>query len=107
MSKFKLTWTFSALLSFSLVLLSWPLFSFGTSSSHSLSFQTLLTDPPRQSTNLTDAVQWDNYTLFINNQRIFLYSGEFHAFRLPVPDLWLDIFQKMKAAGLNGVRFVC
>lgn len=31
-------------------------------------------------------------------------SGEFHAFRLPVPDLWLDIFQKMKAAGLNGVR---
>lgn len=31
-------------------------------------------------------------------------SGEFHTFRLPVPDLWLDIFQKMVAAGLNGVR---
>lgn len=30
-------------------------------------------------------------------------SGEFHTFRLPVPDLWLDIFQKMVAAGLNGV----
>lgn len=30
-------------------------------------------------------------------------SGEFHTFRLPVPDLWLDILQKMKAAGLNGV----
>lgn len=32
-------------------------------------------------------------------------SGEFHTFRLPVPDLWLDIFQKMVAAGLNGVRY--
>ncbi|EKM56209.1 glycoside hydrolase family 35 protein, partial [Phanerochaete carnosa HHB-10118-sp] len=30
-------------------------------------------------------------------------SGEFHNFRLPVPDLRLDIFQKMVAAGLNGV----
>ncbi len=33
-------------------------------------------------------------------------SGEFHTFRLPVPELWLDIFQKMVAAGLNGVRYV-
>lgn len=30
-------------------------------------------------------------------------SGEFHTFRLPVPALWLDILQKIKAAGLNGV----
>jgi hypothetical protein len=30
-------------------------------------------------------------------------SGEFHTFRLPVPDLWPDILQKMKAAGLNAV----
>ncbi|KAF8572638.1 glycoside hydrolase family 35 protein, partial [Ramaria rubella] len=62
-----------------------------------------LAEPPRQSTNLTNVVQWDNYTLFVHDQRILLYSGEFHAFRLPVPDLWLDIFQKVKAAGLNGV----
>ena len=33
-------------------------------------------------------------------------SGEFHTFRLPVPDLWLDIFQKMVATGLNAVRYV-
>lgn len=33
-------------------------------------------------------------------------SGEFHTFRLPVPDLWLDIFQKFVAAGLNAVRHV-
>lgn len=30
-------------------------------------------------------------------------SGEFHTFRLPVPDLWLDILQKIKAAGFNAI----
>ncbi|EIW52309.1 uncharacterized protein TRAVEDRAFT_75316 [Trametes versicolor FP-101664 SS1] len=60
-------------------------------------------DPPRKSNGLTEVVQWDNYTLFLHDQRMFLYSGEFHTFRLPVPDLWLDIFQKMVAAGLNAV----
>ena len=30
-------------------------------------------------------------------------SGEFHTFRLPVPSLWLDILQKVKAAGLNAI----
>ncbi|KAM5541245.1 hypothetical protein V8D89_005174 [Ganoderma adspersum] len=65
--------------------------------------QTLLAVPPRKSNGLTDVVQWDNYSLFVNGQRMFLHSGEFHTFRLPVPDLWLDIFQKMVAAGLNGV----
>lgn len=30
-------------------------------------------------------------------------SGEFHTFRLPVPSLWPDILQKIKAAGLNGI----
>ncbi|TBU55766.1 glycoside hydrolase superfamily [Dichomitus squalens] len=62
-----------------------------------------LADPPRKSNGLSDVVQWDNYSLFVHDQRIFLHSGEFHTFRLPVPDLWLDIFQKMVAAGLNGV----
>ncbi|EJC98868.1 glycoside hydrolase family 35 protein [Fomitiporia mediterranea MF3/22] len=55
------------------------------------------------STNLTDDVQWDNYSLLVKGQRIFLHSGEFHTYRLPVPSLWLDILQKMKAMGLNGV----
>ncbi|PIL34786.1 hypothetical protein GSI_02573 [Ganoderma sinense ZZ0214-1] len=64
---------------------------------------TLVVDSPRKSNGLTDVVQWDNYSLFIHDQRVFLHSGEFHTFRLPVPDLWLDIFQKMVAAGLNGV----
>lgn len=33
------------------------------------------------------------------------YSGEFHPFRLPVPGLWLDVFQKIKALGYNGATF--
>ena len=34
--------------------------------------QAPLADPPRKSNGLTDVVQWDNYTLFIDGQRIFL-----------------------------------
>ncbi len=30
-------------------------------------------------------------------------SGEFHTFRLPVPSMWLDILQKVKATGMNAV----
>ncbi|KAJ3571523.1 hypothetical protein NP233_g3704 [Leucocoprinus birnbaumii] len=51
----------------------------------------------------TPDVQFDNYSLSLKGQRVFLYSGEFHTFRLPVPSLWPDILQKVKAAGLNGV----
>jgi beta-galactosidase GanA len=36
---------------------------------------------------------------------MFLFSGEFHPFRLPSPGLWLDIFQKIKALGFNTVSF--
>ncbi|KAF8238073.1 glycoside hydrolase family 35 protein [Tricholoma matsutake] len=56
-----------------------------------------------QEFNRTDQVQFDNYSLILRGQRIFLYSGEFHTFRLPVPSLWPDILQKVKAAGLNAV----
>ncbi|KAH9919182.1 uncharacterized protein BXZ73DRAFT_105011 [Epithele typhae] len=60
-------------------------------------------EPQRKSNGLTDVVQWDNYTLFLHGQRMFLHSGEFHTFRLPVPELWLDVFQKMVAVGFNSV----
>ncbi|KAI0684047.1 glycoside hydrolase superfamily [Cytidiella melzeri] len=99
-------WALSALVSLALVLVTWPA-TLGTKASDiapnpPTNLAAVLSNPPRQSTNLTTAVQWDNYSLFLNDQRIFLHSGEFHTFRLPVPDLWLDIFQKMSAAGLNG-----
>ncbi|KAL0060739.1 hypothetical protein AAF712_012471 [Marasmius tenuissimus] len=51
----------------------------------------------------TDQVRFDKYSLLVKDQRFFLHSGEFHTFRLPVPDLWLDILEKFKAAGLNSV----
>jgi hypothetical protein len=53
---------------------------------------------------LTKVVSWDNGSVMINGERIIIMSGEFHYQRLPVPDLWLDVFQKFKANGLNTVR---
>lgn len=50
----------------------------------------------------TNVVQ---YSLIVKGDRVLFYSGEFHPFRLPVPGLWLDIFQKIKALGYNGVSF--
>lgn len=57
--------------------------------------------PPN--TNYTDQVQFDNYSLVVKGQRIFLHSGEFHTYRLPVPSLWPDILEKVKAAGMNAI----
>lgn len=61
---------------------------------------------PRNSTGLTNAVTWDPHSLFIQGQRVFVLSAEFHPWRLPGnPDLWADIFQKIKANGFNAVSF--
>jgi beta-galactosidase GanA len=54
---------------------------------------------------LQDLVTWDDKSLFVRGERILFYSGEFHPFRLPVPGLWLDVFQKIKALGYSGVSF--
>ncbi|KAJ7174196.1 glycoside hydrolase superfamily [Mycena crocata] len=48
-------------------------------------------------------VRFDNYSLILKGQRVFLHSGEFHTWRLPVPSLWPDILEKTKAAGLNAI----
>ena len=63
----------------------------------------LLKHDKRQS--LQDIVTFDEHSLFINGERLFLYSGEFHPYRLPVPGLWLDVFQKIRALGYTGVSF--
>lgn len=54
---------------------------------------------------LQDMVTWDNRSLFIHGERAMMFSGEVHPFRLPVPTLYLDIFQKIKALGFNMVSF--
>src|SRR6267378_7111942 len=48
-------------------------------------------------------ITYDHYSLLIDGQRVFIYSGEFHPFRLPSPDLWRDVFEKMKAGGFNTI----
>lgn len=48
-------------------------------------------------------ITWDKYSLKVDGQRMISWGGEFHPFRLPSPDLWRDILQKMKASGYNTV----
>lgn len=51
----------------------------------------------------TSIVTWDEFSLLIHGERVFIYSGEFHYERLPVPELWRDVLEKYKANGLNAV----
>src|SRR5262245_15639655 len=48
-------------------------------------------------------ITWDKYSLMIDGQRVFIWSGEFHPYRLPSPSLWRDVLQKLKANGYNAV----
>ncbi|KKK12171.1 hypothetical protein P175DRAFT_0510530 [Aspergillus ochraceoroseus IBT 24754] len=51
----------------------------------------------------TTDVTWDKYSLSVKGERLFIYSGEFQYQRLPVPEMWLDVFQKLRANGFNAV----
>jgi beta-galactosidase GanA len=48
-------------------------------------------------------VEWDHFSLIFNDERIYIFGGEMHTFRLPVPELWLDIMQKVKAMGMRSL----
>jgi beta-galactosidase GanA len=48
-------------------------------------------------------VTFDKYSLLLDGRREVVWSGEFHPFRLPSPDLWRDVLQKLKATGYNAV----
>ncbi|KAH6653217.1 putative beta-galactosidase E [Truncatella angustata] len=54
---------------------------------------------------LPGLVTYDKYSVSIRGERLFIFSGEFHPWRLPSPGLWLDVFQKIKAMGFNAVSF--
>ncbi|KAK4460984.1 beta-galactosidase [Cladorrhinum samala] len=43
--------------------------------------------------------------MIVDGKRVFVFSGEFHPFRLPVPTLWSDVLEKIKAMGFNAVSF--
>ncbi|KAF7314332.1 Glycoside hydrolase family 35 protein [Mycena kentingensis (nom. inval.)] len=58
---------------------------------------------PVHDTGFSDAIQWDHYSLIVNGRRTFVWSGEFHYWRIPVPAVWKDILEKIKAAGFNSI----
>lgn len=64
-----------------------------------------ITQWPLQDNGLNTVVQWDHYSFQINGQRLFIFSGEFHYWRIPVPGLWRDILEKIKAAGFTAFAF--
>ncbi len=82
---------------------SFALAVFGTSDHSTVNVERL--HVKRNSTGLTDVVTWDPHSLSIQGQRVFILSAEFHPWRLPNPDLWADVFQKIHANGFNTVSF--
>ncbi|KAI0330518.1 hypothetical protein GY45DRAFT_749609 [Cubamyces sp. BRFM 1775] len=68
------SWALPALLSLFLVLLTWPATSWSAASATGSAAVQLASraDPPRKDDGFTDVVQWDNYTLFLHGQRMFL-----------------------------------
>ncbi|KAJ7772210.1 glycoside hydrolase family 35 protein [Mycena metata] len=49
------------------------------------------------------SVTLDQHSILLDGKRVMFFSGEFHPFRLPSPELWYDVLEKFKAAGFNGV----
>lgn len=62
-------------------------------------------DEPEKRALLQNIITWDEHSMFIRGERAMLFSGELHPFRIPVPDHYIDIFQKIKALGFNMVSF--
>ncbi|UPG93009.1 glycoside hydrolase family 35 protein [Luteibacter aegosomatissinici] len=49
-------------------------------------------------------VTFDRHSLIIDGKPTYIWSGSFHYWRLPSPESWKDVLQKMKAAGFNAVE---
>ncbi|KAJ5961253.1 Glycoside hydrolase family 35 [Penicillium vulpinum] len=78
----------------------------GAAISHSLNGFTITEHPdPAKRELLQKHITWDDKSLFVNGERIMIFSGEIHPYRLPVPSLWIDVLQKVKALGFNCVSF--
>ncbi|UJP09622.1 beta-galactosidase [Microbacterium sp. KUDC0406] len=48
-------------------------------------------------------VTWDSHSFKVDGERLNIWSGEFHYWRLPAPEQWRDLMQKLKSAGFNAV----
>ena len=60
---------------------------------------------PLHDNGLNDVVQWDHYSFKVNGKRLFVFSGELHYWRIPVPDVWDDLLEKIKAAGFTACKW--
>ncbi|KAF2829791.1 hypothetical protein CC86DRAFT_317015 [Ophiobolus disseminans] len=60
---------------------------------------------PLHDNGLNQVVQWDHYSFKINGKRLFVFSGEIHYWRIPVPEVWEDLLEKIKAAGFTAFAF--
>jgi beta-galactosidase GanA len=60
---------------------------------------------PLHDNGLNQVVQWDHYSFKINGKRLFVFSGEIHYWRIPVPEIWEDLLEKIKAAGFTAFAF--
>lgn len=65
-------WALPALLSLTIVLFSGPITARVATSLEASESLLSNAEPPRKSTGLSDVVQWDNYTLFLHDQRVFI-----------------------------------
>ncbi|GAA0956964.1 beta-galactosidase [Virgisporangium aurantiacum] len=48
-------------------------------------------------------VAYDRYSVTVDGRRVLVQGAEFHYFRLPSPDLWRDVLEKIRAGGFNTV----
>lgn len=48
-------------------------------------------------------VTFDEKSFMVDGERLNVWSGEFHYWRLPSPDHWRDLLQKIRANGFNAV----
>jgi hypothetical protein len=60
---------------------------------------------PIHNNGLNSVVEWDHYSILVNGKRFFVFAGEWHYWRIPVPEMWVDVMQKIKAAGFTGFAF--
>lgn len=60
---------------------------------------------PLHDNGLNEVVQWDHYSFKVNGKRLFVFSGEIHYWRIPVPEVWEDLLEKIKATGFTAFAF--
>ncbi|KAH8708643.1 glycoside hydrolase superfamily [Phaeosphaeriaceae sp. PMI808] len=60
---------------------------------------------PLHDNGLNKVVQWDHYSFKVGGKRLFVFSGEIHYWRIPVPEVWEDLLEKIKAAGFTAFAF--